>query len=286
MLIHIASVEKRTKDSFGPPPGKKLLIFMDDLNMPVVDTYGTQQPIALLKLLLERGGMYDRGKDLTWKNFRDMGYLAAMGVPGGGRNPVDPRFISLFSVYNIPFPLEISLKRIYSSILGGHLTGFTNEIRGQTDTITKVTMDLYKAIVEALPPTPTKFHYIFNLRDLSRIYEGLCLTTPDVFPTLPSMVRIWRNECLRIFHDRLTTEEDKVLVLGFVEKQIKASFPECSEVAMEDPILYGDFRNALETEKPRVYEAIDGYVECKKLFDAIATEFNETHTSMDLVCIN
>lgn len=50
-----ANVEKRTKDTYGPPPGKRLLIFIDDMNMPQVDTYGTQQPIALLKLLLERG---------------------------------------------------------------------------------------------------------------------------------------------------------------------------------------------------------------------------------------
>ena len=44
-----------------------------------VDTYGTQQPIALLKLLLEKGGMFDRGKELTFKYYRDMGFLAAMG---------------------------------------------------------------------------------------------------------------------------------------------------------------------------------------------------------------
>ena len=44
-----------------------------------VDTYGTQQPIALLKLLLEKGGMYDRGKDLNWKSFKDIGFIAAMG---------------------------------------------------------------------------------------------------------------------------------------------------------------------------------------------------------------
>ena len=44
-----------------------------------VDEYGTQQPIALLKLLLERGGMFDRGKELNWKNIRDIGFLAAMG---------------------------------------------------------------------------------------------------------------------------------------------------------------------------------------------------------------
>ena len=74
-----ANVEKRTKDTFGPPPGKRLLVFMDDMNMPQVDQYGTQQPIALLKLLLEKGGMYDRGKDLNWKTLKDVGFVAAMG---------------------------------------------------------------------------------------------------------------------------------------------------------------------------------------------------------------
>ena len=94
-------MEKRTKDIFGPPlgimifksyfcwlslllllfiiVGKKLIIFIDDMNMPQVDTYGTQQPIALLKLLLEKGGMYDRGKDLNWKVFKDIFILSAMG---------------------------------------------------------------------------------------------------------------------------------------------------------------------------------------------------------------
>ncbi len=74
-----SNVEKRTKDTYGPPPGKKLVVFIDDLNMPKVDTYGTQQPIALLKLLLEKGGMYDRGKDLNWKKYQDMVFIAAMG---------------------------------------------------------------------------------------------------------------------------------------------------------------------------------------------------------------
>lgn len=67
-----SSVEKRTKDIYGPPVGKKLIVFIDDLNMPQVDDYGTQQPIALLKLLFERGGFYDRGKDLIWKNLKDI----------------------------------------------------------------------------------------------------------------------------------------------------------------------------------------------------------------------
>ena len=64
---------------YNSPIGKHLLVFIDDMNMPQVDTYGTQQPIALLKLLLEKGGMFDRGKDLNWKMFKDVQFIAAMG---------------------------------------------------------------------------------------------------------------------------------------------------------------------------------------------------------------
>jgi len=65
-----ANVEKRTKDVYGPALGRRLVLLIDDMNMPAVDTYGTQQPIAMLKLLLDRGGCYDRGKDLNWKTIK------------------------------------------------------------------------------------------------------------------------------------------------------------------------------------------------------------------------
>lgn len=67
-----AAVEKRTKNIFGAPVGKRLIAFIDDMNMPRVDEYGTQQPIALLKLFFENGGMYDRGVNLNWKIFKDI----------------------------------------------------------------------------------------------------------------------------------------------------------------------------------------------------------------------
>ena len=63
--------------------------------------------------------------------------------------------------------------------------------------------------MDKLPPTPSRFHYILNLRDLSRVTEGLLLSTPDNFATVAQLVRLWRNEVLRVFHDRLICAEDK-----------------------------------------------------------------------------
>ncbi|XP_075852592.1 dynein axonemal heavy chain 10 [Microcebus murinus] len=278
-----ANVEKRTKDTYGPPMGKRLLVFMDDMNMPKVDEYGTQQPIALLKLLLEKGYLYDRGKELNCKSIRDLGFIAAMGKAGGGRNEVDPRFISLFSVFNVLFPSEKSLHLIYSSILRGHTSTFHESIMAVSDKLTSCTLTLYEDIVQDLPPTPSKFHYIFNLRDLSRVFNGLVLTNPERFQTVAQMVRVWRNECLRVFHDRLINEIDKQLVQDHIRSLVTEHFPDDLETVMRDPILFGDFRMALHEEEPRVYEDIQDYEAAKALFQEILEEYNESNTKMNLV---
>ncbi|XP_072658407.1 dynein axonemal heavy chain 10 isoform X2 [Canis lupus baileyi] len=278
-----ANVEKRTKDTYGPPMGKRLLVFMDDMNMPKVDEYGTQQPIALLKLLLEKGYLYDRGKELNCKSIRDLGFIAAMGKAGGGRNEVDPRFISLFSVFNVPFPSEESLHLIYSSILKGHTSVFHESIMAVSDKLTFCTLALYKTIVQDLHPTPSKFHYIFNLRDLSRVFNGLVLTNPERFQTVTQMVRVWRNECLRVFHDRLINETDKQLVQDHIRDLVMEHFNDDAEVVMRDPILFGDFRMALQEEETRIYEDIQDYEAAKALFQEILEEYNESNTKMNLV---
>lgn len=52
-------VEKRFKGVFVPPGGKRLLWFLDDLNMPAHDLFGSQPPLELLRLWIDYGFWYD-----------------------------------------------------------------------------------------------------------------------------------------------------------------------------------------------------------------------------------
>jgi dynein heavy chain len=269
-----ANVEKRTKDSYGPASGKRLVVLIDDLNMPSKDKYGTMQPIALLKLLMERGGFYDRGKELNWKYMKDIQFITAMGAPGGGRQEIDPRFSSLFSVFNIQFPNQESLEKIYSSIINGHVAVFNEDCRYTATKITAATLKVYNEVLQKLPPTPSKFHYIFNLRDISRIYEGLLLSVPERYNSSQQLVRLWRNECLRVFHDRLISDEDKQIVQETIKSIVTHSFNLDADHVLKNPILFGDFRQALHEENVRLYEDLLDFNAVRSIVNEIMEALN------------
>jgi len=90
-------------------------------------------------------------------------YLAAMGEPGGGRNEVDPRFISMFSVYNVTFPTSETLNYIYTSILSGHLQTFSEAIQSIANGLVKLMLELYEVILRHVIYSVISSNWINNI---------------------------------------------------------------------------------------------------------------------------
>mmetsp|Transcript_28833 Transcript_28833/g.26129 ORF Transcript_28833/g.26129 Transcript_28833/m.26129 type:complete len:231 (-) Transcript_28833:4793-5485(-) len=166
---------RRRKGVFGPEDRKKhMVIFIDDVNMPAKEIYDAQPPIELLRQWMDYGGWYDL-ETKEFKQLMDMIFVAAMGPPSAGRNSITNRYSRHFMIqYVEPFSSQ-SMKKIYTNVLEWYYSTLGQPSKGITnvrDNIVASTIELYNKIKvsKELLPTPAKSHYVYNLRDISKVF--------------------------------------------------------------------------------------------------------------------
>jgi dynein heavy chain len=257
--------EKRRKGVLGAPINKILVCFVDDVNMPAREEYGAQPPIELLRLIVDKveyyrsyGGVWDR-KKLFWSDVVDTVLVAACGPPGGGRNVVTGRFFRMFSMLNLSPPSQSVLKVIFSSILDGHLNDFSPEVKGLCKATVDASIEVYEKISAEMLPTPAKSHYTFNLRDLSKVFQGILSLKVQHCPNVQIFSRLWVHENQRVFQDRLIDTTDKETFSRWLHELLKRKFAQdfdFEETFVKKPILFGDYLKMGVTGDDRMYEPI------------------------------
>ena len=166
------------RDTWGPPTGKKMLVFIDDINMPKLDKYLSQPPIELLRQVIDQGGFFEL-KKIMFMKIKDCQFISACAPPGGGRKPVTDRLMRHFNIIWLPELTSRSMNTIFHDILKGHLQNRKNKKKGldsieqSAQPIVKSSVMTYLKIRADLKPSPSKSHYTFNLRDLSKIVQGI-----------------------------------------------------------------------------------------------------------------
>ncbi|KAF7660832.1 hypothetical protein LDENG_00274280 [Lucifuga dentata] len=272
-----SKLEKKRKNILGGPGNKKIVVFVDDLNMPKLDSYGSQPPIELLRQFQDFSGFYDR-QNFFWKEIQDMTIAAACAPPGGGRNPVTPRFIRHLSMLCLPPPSELSLKHIFKAILTGFLAEFSQAVKDCAGQIVDAAVEIYHRLSVDLLPTPAKSHYVFNLRDLSKCVQGILQCEPSQVRDQTQVFRLFCHECQRVFHDRLINNQDKTYFHTIIHEMASRYFgfnlePTCF---VTKPIIFGDFISMGASKEDRVYEDLTDMEKIQTVLQDYLDDYNMT----------
>jgi dynein heavy chain len=278
-----AQLDKRGGKNFGPPNGKKMTVLIDDISMPLVNNWGDQPTLEAVRIVVEQGyfTFLDKDKRGDFKVCEDLQYIGAMQHPGGGRNDIPNRLKSKFFIFNLVLPSITSINDIYGQMLTGRFTKkeFDKDAQSVVHCLTKATIGLWNEMKRKMLPTPAKFHYVFNMRELSRVFQGVLLTPKDTYmsgggqmanggvashinenktfsfakaPVKEVIAGIWKHECERVFCDKLATGDDKHWYHTYFGKLMAEHFDEdvCESPFVEE----GGLTNMVSFLREDVYD--------------------------------
>uniref|UniRef100_A0A8C5TKR5 Dynein axonemal heavy chain 17 n=1 Tax=Malurus cyaneus samueli TaxID=2593467 RepID=A0A8C5TKR5_9PASS len=263
-------LDKKAGRNYGPPGSKRLVYFMDDLNMPQVDAYGTVQPHTLLRQHLDYGHWYDRSR-LSLKEISNVQYVSCMN-PTAGSFTINPRLQRHFCVFALSNPDQEALSRIYSTILVQHLArwNFPEAVQKSAQQLIALALGLHRRVAATFLPTALKFHYVFNLRDFSNIFQGLLFSTPECLKQPQDLVKLYLHESSRVYRDKMT------------EQVVKKCYDDIEDTLEQAKCMnvYCHFAKGLGEPG---YRPVPTWEELNQILMEALDSYNEVNAAMNLV---
>ncbi|XP_051284477.1 dynein axonemal heavy chain 8-like [Dicentrarchus labrax] len=292
-------IEKRIGSTYGPPGGRRMTVFIDDINMPVVNEWGDQITNEIVRQMMEMTGMYNLDKPGDFTTIVDVQILAAMIHPGGGRNDIPQRLKRQFTVFNCTLPSNISIDKIFGVIGCGYFDTcrkFNPEISDMVKCLVSAGRIVWQWTKVKMLPTPSKFHYIFNLRDLSRIWQGMLNIMAEECNDIPTLLALFKSECTRVIADRFICSEDRdwfeKAVTRVIQEHVDPSLvpelhpePYFVDFLREAPEPTGEEEDDACFDAPKIYELVPNFEFLSEKLMMYQAQHNEVvrGSSLDLV---
>uniref|UniRef100_A0A7S0GLB7 Dynein heavy chain n=1 Tax=Micromonas pusilla TaxID=38833 RepID=A0A7S0GLB7_MICPS len=274
-------LEKKSGVRFGPPGSKKLVYFFDDMNMPFVDKYDTQSPIELARQFVDYHGWYDKNK-IVLKEIKNSQYMACMNPTAGSFN-ITPRMQRHFVTLAVQMPGKDVIRSVFAQIIEGHLSSFDPDVGKYGSKITDALIELHGSVANTFLPSAVKFHYQWNLRELSNVTQGICRALPEFYANPVTLCRLWIHEVERVFSDRMVHQTD---IAKFDEMRVavtkKYFADENQEEVEQRPISYNAFMKFDSNDEGAFCECAT-YEKLNKTLVEKLNEHNESNAVMDLV---
>lgn len=232
---------------------------------------------------MDYGHWYDRVK-LSLKEIQNCQFMTCMN-PTAGSFTIDPRLQRHFCTFAVNFPNADELFHIYGTILNHHLENeskrFTYHHKRISSQLVNMSLTLHSRVSQIFLPSAIKFHYIFNLRDLANIYQGLLFSNKDTCSEYDNFARLYIHEAFRVYSDKLVDESDLETFKKLAREVFKKYLDEIDDVKVfREPLIYCHFAEGLSDPK---YMEIKSWSQLTSILTEVMHGYNEFVGQMNLV---
>mmetsp|Transcript_9667 Transcript_9667/g.9379 ORF Transcript_9667/g.9379 Transcript_9667/m.9379 type:complete len:205 (+) Transcript_9667:3190-3804(+) len=168
-----------------------------------------------------------------------------------------------------------SIQTIFQTIITAFYYNFSADIKASLVQLVEMTIRVYDNVLNGpLKPTPNKSHYTFNLRDISRIFQGLCNANSKLCQAPVHVIRMWIHENQRVFGDRLIDNIDRNWLDGLLKKEGETTFNlSQKEIFNAERLIYGDYLNGIDTDN-RIYQQVVDLKDFVKRIEDFLEDYN------------
>ena len=155
----------------------------------------------------------------------------------------------------------------------------TENLHVQSDSIIKTSVEIYNYALKTFLPTPTKSHYTFNLRDLSKVVQGMIMCDIRDIEDTEYLTKLYICETYRVFRDRLIDEDDRQKFTDEAQRKMDENLnTEDWDQADYKNILFGTF----ESPDGR-YKKLSPAADLMVRLQVLLANYNNDNSPMDLV---
>lgn len=215
----------------------------------------------------------------------------------GGSNYIPQRLYRHMFVVSVDSFEDTTLHRIFTVIGEWHFQkGFPDTVSRLVKGLSGALIETYNKVCEVYLPTPAKSHYIFSLRDVTRVYQGIVMVPSKRLADPEQLGRLWVHETYRVYHDRLVDQKDRDHLLEIVQAACQTNLRFSLSQAFSERLIKDEkisdlhvrdllFGNYMEPDAdPKVYDEVEDLKKLEKIMQYYLNEYNQlSNQPMDLV---
>jgi dynein heavy chain len=144
----------------------------------------------------------------------------------------------------VPSLSKPAMQTIFVNILKGYfdLKG-DPALSNYCDDVISAAVNTYSLTSDKFLPTPSKCHYTFNLRDLSKVIQGMLMCPLEDIVDKDYCVKLFACEMFRVFRDRLIDATDRKLFSELLHKEMESKLNLDWELSSFENVIFGDYED-------------------------------------------